>query len=99
MPLKIPADLSSVLIRKSAFERAGLQRPQIDERFNLTEAEFRLEGDLIVIGPLPSDEDLTAMIGLFESAGLAYFDDFFELSGNWPRWLGIFSQGARGDDS
>jgi hypothetical protein len=25
-----------------------------------------------------------------ESLGLVYFDDFFELSGNWPAWLNVF---------
>ena len=23
----------------------------------------------------------------FEAAGLTYFDDYFELSGNWPTWI------------
>ena len=26
--------------------------------------------------------------------GLTYFDDFFELSGNWPEWLKLFATGA-----
>jgi hypothetical protein len=28
-----------------------------------------------------------------EQAGLTYFDDFFELSGNWPDWLQLFAGG------
>jgi len=28
-----------------------------------------------------------------ETRGLVYFDDFFELSGNWPSWLSIFAMG------
>jgi hypothetical protein len=95
MALKIPAEHSSILIRRSAFERAGLKRSEIDSRFNLTDAEFRLEGDLIAIGALPSEDDLPAMIAYFESAGLAYYEDFFELSGNWPEWLEIFVQAGR----
>jgi hypothetical protein len=97
MPLKIPAEHPSILIRRPAFERAGLQRSEIDVRFNLTDAEFRLEGDLIVLGPLPSEDDITAMLGHLESVGLNYFDDFFELSGNWPDWLGVFAQANRGE--
>ena len=27
--------------------------------------------------------------------GLVYFDDFFEMSGNWPDWLSVFTL-ARG---
>lgn len=97
MPLKIPAGHSSLLIRRPAFERVGLLRSEIDARYNLTEAEFRLEGDLIVIGPLPSEGDLAGMTSHFESIGLEYFDDFFELSGNWPEWLGLFVQASRRD--
>jgi len=26
-----------------------------------------------------------------ERAGLIYFEDFFELSGNWPDWLQLFA--------
>jgi hypothetical protein len=95
MPLKIPADHSSVFVRRDAFERCSVTRSQIDSRFNLTDEEFRLEGDLIVIGPLPTDDDLTALVNYFESVGLEYFDDFFELSGNWPGWLGVFAQAER----
>lgn len=95
MPLKISADRSSVLIRKSAFERVGLQRSSLDARFNLTDEEFRLEGDLVVVGPLPSDDDLETMVSYFEAAGLTYFEDFFELSGNWPDWLGVYAQADR----
>jgi hypothetical protein len=77
------------------FEAAGLKRSEIDSRFNLTDAEFRIEGDLIAIGPLPSDDEVPLVFAELESKGLAYFDDFFELSGNWPEWLTLFVQGAR----
>lgn len=72
-----------------------MQRQEIDARFNLTDAEFRIEGDLIAIGPLPSEDDLPLMIADLEARGLTYFDDFFELSGNWPEWLSLFAQGCR----
>ena len=26
---------------------------------------------------------------------MVYFDDFFELSGNWPDWLALYARGAR----
>jgi hypothetical protein len=54
MPLPIPFGQATVLIRREAFEREQLERHLIDQRFNLTDAEFRVEGDLILIGPLPS---------------------------------------------
>ena len=72
-----------------------MKRSEIDVRFNLTDEEFRIEGDLIAIGPLPSDDDLPVIIADLEERGLVYFDDFFELSGNWPDWLSLFGQGGR----
>lgn len=95
MALKVSADTSTVFIRKAAFEAAGMQRAEIDARFNLTDAEFRIEGELIAVGPLPSEDDLAVIIAELEERGLTYFDDFFELSGNWPEWLHLFVQAGR----
>jgi hypothetical protein len=95
MPLKVAATNSTVFIRRGAFDTARLQRAEIDGQFNLTDAEFRIEGELIAIGPLPSEDDVPLMVAYLEDRGLSYFDDFFELSGNWPEWLGVFVQGAR----
>lgn len=97
MPLKVPGTTSTVFIRRTAFEAANLQRVELDEAFNLTDAEFRLEGELIAIGPLPSDEDLPVLVEQLEERGLVYFEDFFELSGNWPAWLGVFVQAERSE--
>ena len=36
---------------------------------------------------------LIALIEELEGLGLRYFDDFFELSGNWPEWLKLFAMG------
>lgn len=90
MPLALSHTAPSLLIRKSAFERVGLARSQFDDAFNLTEDEFRVEGNLIAIGPLVGEDSLTAVLERLEDAGLVYFDDFFELSGNWPEWLKLF---------
>jgi hypothetical protein len=38
---------------------------------------------------------VTALIDQMEGAGLVYFDDFFDLSGNWPSWLKVFAMSAR----
>src|SRR5205814_1322028 len=77
MPLKVQASRSTEFIRRTAFETAGMQRVDIDTKYNLTDAEFQNEGDLIAIGPLPSDDDLSTMMASLESRGLIYFDDFF----------------------
>ena len=29
-----------------------------------------------------------------EEAGLTYFDDFFEMSGNWPHWIRLLAASA-----
>jgi hypothetical protein len=97
MPIEIRVAQSSVCIRRAAFERAGLLRAAIDAKLTLTADEFRLERDLIVIGPLFGDA-VTLLIGELEAAGLEYFEDYFELSGNWPEWLTIYAMGARGKD-
>ena len=91
MPLQVPAGLPTILIRKDAFERENLVRSEIDQRFNLTDAEFRVEGSLVIIGPLPSDEMLGPVLDYLEEKGLEYYDDVFELSGNWPEWVRLFA--------
>ena len=94
MPLPINAGRPSILIRKQAYETAGLSRTEFDLRFNLTDEEFRVEAQLIAIGPLPSDDIVGPLTEYLETAGLVYFDDFVEMSGNWPEWLRVYvSQG------
>jgi hypothetical protein len=38
---------------------------------------------------------LPDLIADLEQNGLVYFDDFFELSGNWPEWLTLYARGAK----
>jgi len=95
MPLEVSHSRAVVLIRQSVFERGGLTRQAIDERYNLTDVEFRVEDGLIALGPLPSDDTLPNLIEDLEENGLTYFDDFFELSGNWPNWLTLYARGSR----
>jgi len=90
MPLELTANYPSLLIRRSAFERAGITRATIDDRLGLTDQEFRVEGDLIAIGPILDADALPEVINDLEKAGLVYFEDFFDLSGNWPDWLVLY---------
>lgn len=96
MPLELAHGHAVVLIRQSAFEGSGITRSAIDERYNLTADEFRVEDGLVVLGPLPSDDMLQALIDDLEKSGLVYFDDFFDLSGNWPDWLALYARGVKG---
>ena len=96
MPLELSVGRAVVLIRQSAFERNGLTRLGVDERYNLTDQEFRVEDGLIALGPLPSEDMLPELVDDLEESGLVYFDDFFELSGNWPDWLALYARGAKG---
>jgi hypothetical protein len=94
MPLILPNTAPTLLIRKSAFERVEMTRAQVDEALGLTPDEFRIEGALIAIGPLVGEDTLSELIERLEGAGLVYYDDFFELSGNWPEWLRLFAMDA-----
>lgn len=96
MPLRLPHAAPTLLVQRSAFERAGLTRAAIDEWLNLTPEEFRVEGGLIAIGPVYDDEGLQALLATLEEKGLAYFDEFFEMSGNWPEWLTLWATGPLG---
>lgn len=91
MPLAIPAGQAMLFIRREAYERAGITRVAIDQRLNLTPDEFTVEGQLVIIGPLPDEAVLRDLFDELEEAGLAYFDDYFELSGNWPSWLRLYA--------
>jgi hypothetical protein len=95
MPLKLPATAPTLLIRREAFERADLTREGIDQWLNLTADEFRVEGSLIAVGPIFDEEGLGALVTALEERGLVYFDDFFELSGNWPEWLAVWATAER----
>jgi hypothetical protein len=95
MPLELPQNNAVVLIRQSVFEASGVTRAAIDERYNLTADEFRVEDGLVLVGPLPSDDALSTLINDLEKSGLVYFDDFFDLSGNWPEWLTLYARSAK----
>lgn len=95
MPLKLACNAPTLLIRRESFERAQLTREGIDGWLNLTPDEFRVEGQLVAIGPVFDEEGLQSLVAALEEKGLAYYDDFFELSGNWPEWLGVWT-GADG---
>ena len=90
MPLTLDNTAPTLLIRRSAFERVELTRQAFDEALGLTPEEFRVEGNLIAIGPIVGESALVELLSTLEDRGLVYFDDFFELSGNWPDWLGLF---------
>ncbi len=94
MPLPISPNAPTLFIRREAFERVGLTRAALDERLNLTADEFRVEGGLIAVGPLVGESAVSDLIEEFEQAGLTYYDDFFELSGNWPDWLRLLAMTA-----
>lgn len=96
MAIVVSAGAPTLFVRRAAYESSGLTRAAIDARLGLTPEEFRVEGDLIAIGPIYGG-DADALAELFaelETLGLAYFDDFFELTGNWPEWLRLHAASA-----
>jgi hypothetical protein len=89
MPLTVAHGVPTLFIKRPAYERAGLTRASLDERLGLTDAEFQVDGDLVALGPIYDVDALGLLVDELEAAGLAYYEDFFELSGSWPEWLEI----------
>lgn len=92
MPLPITHGVPTLFFRREAYERAALARAALDERLGLTDAEFRVEGDIVALGPIYDGDALGALVNELESSGLTYYDDFFELSGSWPAWLTVLAR-------
>jgi hypothetical protein len=93
MPLPVTQGVPTLFFRREAYERADLSRAALDARLGLTDAEFRVEGDLVAIGPIYDVDALGALVDELEGTGLTYYDDFFELSGSWPEWLNVMVRG------
>ena len=94
MPLSIAHGVPTLFFRRQAYEQAGLTRASLDARLGLTDAEFRVEGDLIALGPIYDIDSLGALVDELEASGLTYYDDFFEMSGSWPEWLSVLARGT-----
>lgn len=95
MPLKLSHDAPTLLIRKRAFEQHALARADFDVALSLTDEEFRVEGDLVAVGPIFDAQGLGQMVEALEARGLTYFEDFFDVSGNWPDWLLVYAMVER----
>jgi hypothetical protein len=89
MAVTVTTGAPTLFIRRAAYESSGLSRASIDARLGLTSDEFVVDGDLVAIGPIYGADGaaLGDVIGELEELGLVYFDDFFELTGNWPEWM------------
>lgn len=95
MPLHLASGHPTLLIRRDAFERAQFSRASFDKLLGLGPGEFQVEGDLIAIGPIYDEAALDRIIPALEEAGLTHFDDFFDMSGNWPEWLSLYAMSKR----
>lgn len=94
MPLSIAQGVPTLFLRREAYERTGLTRAALDARLGLTDAEFRVEGEIVALGPIYDVDALGVLVDELEVNGLTYFEDFFELSGSWPEWLSVLVRGA-----
>lgn len=94
MPLPVAQGVPTLLFRREAYERAGLTRAALDARLGLTDAEFRVESDIVALGPIYDVDALGTLVDELESNGLRYYEDFFELSGSWPEWLVVLVRNA-----
>ena len=95
MPMPVPAGSPTLFIRRAAYEKTSLVRAALDEQPGLTPDEFRVDGSLVAIGPIFDEDALGELTEALEKLGLVYFDDFFELSGNWPEWLTLLATSER----
>jgi hypothetical protein len=95
MPIPVATGAPTLFVKRSAYEASGLSRAALDERLALTPDEFVVEGELVAIGPIYGTDGaaLGDLISELEGMGLVYFDDFFELTGNWPDWLKLLVSG------
>ena len=96
MPIRIPHGAPTLFIRRPAYERAGLVRAALDERLGLTADEFRVDGEIVAVGPVYDADAFAAVLEDLERLGLAWFDDYFELSGNWPEWVSVLVGSSAG---
>jgi hypothetical protein len=97
MPIPLAFGTPTLLVRREAFERAGITRTSIDDALTLTDEEFRVERGLVAIGPIHDPNGVEVLVTAFEAAGLVYFDDFFDLSGNWPEWISLLAMAPPGE--
>jgi len=72
MALRVATGAPTMFIRREAYEKSGLTRASIDEKLGLTPDEFRVEGDLIAIGPIYGGgrDALGDLIAEIEALGL-----------------------------
>ncbi len=91
MPIKLSDQAPTLLFKKEAFERAQLTRQMLDEFLNLTDQEFAVEGAVIAVGPIHDTDAMQELMDQLEERGLVYFDDYFEMPGNYPDWLTFFA--------
>lgn len=94
MPLPVAQGVPTLFFRREAYERAGLTRAALDARLGLTDMEFRVEGELVAVGPIYDVDALGTLVDELETTGLTYYEDFFELSGSWPEWLTVLVRGS-----
>ncbi|MDB4898667.1 MAG: hypothetical protein JWN53_475, partial [Gemmatimonadetes bacterium] len=52
MPLAVTQGAPTLFLQRNAYERVELTRVALDERLGLTDAEFRVEGNLVALGPI-----------------------------------------------
>ena len=89
MALLVTQGVPTLFFRRESYERSGLTRAALDARLGLTDTEFRVDGNLVAIGPIYDVDALGTLVDELEQIGLVYFDDYFELSGSWPEWLSV----------
>ena len=69
MALFVNQGVPTLFFRRTSYERAGLTRAALDTRLGLTDAEFRVEGRLVAIGPIYDVDALGTLVDELEKSG------------------------------
>jgi hypothetical protein len=99
MALFVTQGVPTLFFRRTSYERAGFTRAALDARLGLTDREFRVDGQLVAIGPIYDVDALGTLGDELERIGLVYYDDYFELSGSWPEWLEVLVRTSQSADA
>ena len=98
MALLVTQGVPTLFFRRDVVRARRAHARALDARLGLTDAEFRVDGNLVAIGPIYDVDALGALVDELEQTGLVYYDDYFELSGSWPEWLAVLVRAAGAEE-
>jgi hypothetical protein len=74
-----------IVVRLASLNERGINFEQLLDALE-TSSPFDSNDEIASFGPHFGGEALATLIRRLSDLGLEYFDDFFEFSGDFPRW-------------